>query len=74
LTFKRNGLLNAVLLGGIVQAAQRAGELVERRKGNVFTHRHDRHDAVFLRSSGTMAMPWAIACWQLSIFTGWPSI
>ena len=28
----------------------------------------------FLRSSGTIAMPWAIACWQLSIFTGWPSI
>ncbi|SQC09228.1 Uncharacterised protein [Klebsiella pneumoniae] len=28
----------------------------------------------FLRSSGTMAMPWAMACWQLEMLTGWPSI
>jgi hypothetical protein len=67
-------LENALLLGGIVQAAQRTGKLIECRKRDVFTHGHDRYDAVFFRSSGTIAMPWAIACWQLSIFTGWPSI
>ena len=36
-----------MLLGGVVQATHCAGELVERREGNVFAHRHHRHDAVF---------------------------
>ena len=36
-----------MLLGGVVQAAHRAGELAERCQGNVLTYRHYRHDTVF---------------------------